>query len=257
MQNLGNHSPERYARQTILPHIGEAGQQRLLSSRIAIVGLGGLGCPAALYLAAAGIGQLIFIDDDRVSLHNLQRQVLYEEGDVGRLKVEAARETVLERNSGCQIDIVTEPLTADNSDELLRGTDIILDGTDNHQARQIMHNYATQTHTPWVYAAIGGFSALMSLFDARQPDNPCYACLHPDSDNAPTNCAETGVPGPLPGIIGTMQAMQAINCLLGIGTALTGRLLRFDATQLRWCESRLQRDPACPHHAPLAKAASK
>jgi molybdopterin/thiamine biosynthesis adenylyltransferase/rhodanese-related sulfurtransferase len=239
---------ERYSRHLLLPEIGAAGQLRLGKARIALVGAGGLGSPAALYLTAAGIGTLTLIDDDKVEKSNLQRQVLHADARVGMAKTESARMTLAALNPRVQVQTREERLRAANVEALIRAHDVVIDGADNFPTRYLLDAACRRLKIPLVYGAVHRFTGQVSVFDARRADSPCYRCLFPEppaAGEAP-NCAEAGVLGVLPGIIGLLQASEAIKLVLGIGTALVGRLLCFDALAATFRELRLPRDPDCP-----------
>jgi adenylyltransferase/sulfurtransferase len=237
---------ERYARQIILPEIGEAGQERLSQSSVLIVGLGGLGSPAALYLAASGIGRLALVEFDRVDPSNLHRQVLYAEADVEASKLEAAGRRLRAANSSLRLDLYPVALSAANARELIAGHDLVLDGTDNFGARYAINDACVLEGIPNVHAAVVGFEGQVTVL--AHPDGPCYRCLFPDPPLAGTvpGCAEAGVLGVLPGLLGVMQATEALKLLLGIGEPLVGRMMCVDALSTRFREVRLARDPGCP-----------
>ncbi|RDI97387.1 molybdopterin-synthase adenylyltransferase MoeB [Dyella solisilvae] len=239
---------ERYSRQLRLPQVGEEGQARLGQSRIALLGAGGLGAPAALYLAAAGVGQLTLIDDDVVERSNLHRQVIHADARVGMSKAESARITLAALNPRVRVDVRHERLQADNVERLLAGHDLVIDGADNFPARYLVSAASQRLRLPMVYGAVERFAGQVSVFDPRRADSPCYRCLFPEPPSAAEapNCSEAGVLGVLPGIVGLLQATEALKLLLGIGEPLVGRLLGFDALAMRFRETRLPRDPACP-----------
>jgi len=239
---------ERYSRHLLLPEIGAAGQVKLGQSRVALVGAGGLGSPAALYLAAAGVGQLTLIDDDVVDRSNLQRQVLHADERVGMAKTDSARITLSALNPRVDIRLERKRLLAANVEQLIGQHDVIIDGADNFPTRYLLDAACHRLTIPLVYGAVHRFTGQVSVFDARRGDSPCYRCLFPQPpapEDAP-NCAEAGVLGVLPGIIGLLQASEAMKLILGIGEPLIGRLLCFDALAARFRELRLPRDPACP-----------
>lgn len=238
---------ERYARQLVLPEVGPAGQARLAAARIALLGAGGLGAPVALYLAAAGIGHLTLIDDDRVERSNLQRQIIHADARIGLPKVESARIAIAALNPGVQVTASEERLCAANVETLLRGHDVVIDGADNFAARYLLDAACRRLCIPLVYGAVQGFAGQVSVFDARREDSPCYRCLFPRApaaDEAP-NCSQAGVLGVLPGTIGLLQASEALKLVLGIGQVLVGRLLCYDALEMRFRELQLRRDPDC------------
>jgi molybdopterin/thiamine biosynthesis adenylyltransferase/rhodanese-related sulfurtransferase len=246
--SLDTDAVERYARQLRLPQVGESGQLKLSQASVLLLGAGGLGAPAALYLAAAGVGRLTLVDDDRVERSNLHRQVIHADARVGMSKTESARMTLAALNPRIQIDLRNERLRADNVERLLNGHDLVIDGADNFPARYLLAAATRRLNMPMVYGAVERFTGQVSVFDPRRNDSPCYRCLFPEppvADDAP-NCSEAGVLGVLPGIVGLLQATEAMKLILGIGETLVGRLLSFDALGMRFRETRLPRDPACP-----------
>jgi sulfur-carrier protein adenylyltransferase/sulfurtransferase len=252
---LDSDAAERYSRQMLLPQVGEAGQAKLAAARVVVIGAGGLGAPALLYLAAAGVGQVTIIDDDRVERSNLHRQVVHADARVGMGKAESARMTLLALNPRIEVSVVAERLRAENVEALLRGHDVVVDGADNFATRYLLAAATRRLGVPMVYAAIERFTGQASVFDPRRDDSPCYRCLFPEPPSAADapNCAEAGVLGVLPGILGLVQATEAIKLLLGIGQPLVGRLLTYDALGMRFRELTLRRDPACPGCGPDAR----
>lgn len=245
---------ERYARHLSLPEVGLSGQRRLEAATVALVGAGGLGCPAAFYLAAAGIGRLRIADADRIERSNLQRQILHRESGLGRPKTDSAREALTALNPRVRIEPWAERITAANVEAFLDGTEVVIDGADNFAARYLLSDACVKLAKPLVYGAVERFQGQVSVFDAgrRRGQAPCYRCLFPappPPEFAP-NCAEAGVLGVLPGVIGLLQATEAIKLLLGLGEPLSGRLLHFDAKAMRFRETRLAPDPDCPVCAP-------
>jgi molybdopterin/thiamine biosynthesis adenylyltransferase/rhodanese-related sulfurtransferase len=240
---------DRYSRHLLLPQVGLAGQRRLAASRVLLVGAGGLGSPAAYYLAAAGVGSLRIVDDDRVERSNLQRQILHRESGIGAPKVASASEALQALNPRTRIEPVDARLGADNVVALLEGVDVVLDGADNFPTRYLLSDACVALAKPLVYGAVHRFEGQVSVFDAGRQRGvaPCYRCLFPDAprpEDAP-NCAEAGVLGVLPGIIGLLQATEALKLLLGIGEPLVGRLLHVEALGMRFRETRLRPDPSC------------
>jgi molybdopterin/thiamine biosynthesis adenylyltransferase/rhodanese-related sulfurtransferase len=240
---------ERYSRHLRLPQVGIAGQKALEQSRILLVGAGGLGSPAAFYLAAAGIGFLRLVDDDKVDRSNLQRQILHTDARIGMTKVESATQSLSALNPRVRIESVQARLNADNVESLLADVDVVIDGADNFPTRYLLSDACVQLGKPLVYGAVHRFEGQASVFDAgrHRGSAPCYRCLFPEAprpEDAP-NCAEAGVLGVLPGIIGLIQATEAIKLLLGLGQSLSGRLLHFDALAMRFRETRLAADPDC------------
>jgi molybdopterin/thiamine biosynthesis adenylyltransferase/rhodanese-related sulfurtransferase len=239
---------QRYARQLRLAQIGEAGQATLGSAKVVLLGAGGLGSPAALYLAAAGVGQLTLIDDDVVERSNLHRQIIHADARVGMAKTESARIALQALNPRVRIVIHNERLQADNVERLLAGHDVLVDGADNFPARYLLTAASLRLKLPMVYGAVERFSGQVSVFDPRREDSPCYRCLFPEpppAADAP-NCSEAGVLGVLPGVVGLLQATEALKLMLGLGESLVGRLLNFDALDMRFREIRLTRDPGLP-----------
>lgn len=245
---------DRYSRHLLLPQVGEAGQRRLLEARVLVLGAGGLGAPAAFYLAAAGVGHLRIADDDVVERSNLHRQIIHTDAGVGQPKVASARERLLALNPHIEVEAIQQRVTSDNIDGLMQSVDVVLDGSDNFPLRYLLNDACIKHATPLVYAAIERFDGQVSVFDAGRQRGvaPCYRCLFPEPpppEFAP-NCAEAGVLGVLPGLAGVMQATEVLKLLLGIGEPLVGRLLRFDALQMRFPETRVHADPDCPVCAP-------
>jgi molybdopterin/thiamine biosynthesis adenylyltransferase/rhodanese-related sulfurtransferase len=246
--SLDADSAERYARHLVLPEIGVAGQHTLAQARVALIGAGGLGAPASLYLAAAGVGRITLIDDDQVDRSNLQRQVVHTDARVGMAKTESARIALNALNPHVQIEALNQRLTAENVEALLRDHDVVIDGADNFPTRYLLSAASLRLKIPLVYGAVHRFSGQVSVFDPRRADSPCYRCLFPQPPSAAEapNCSEAGVLGVLPGIIGLLQASEALKLLLGIGESLVGRLLIHDALAGRFRELQLPRDPQCP-----------
>lgn len=239
---------ERYMRQIQLPQVGSEGQARLASASVAVLGAGGLGAPALLYLAGAGVGRIRVIDDDRVERSNLHRQVIHADARVGMVKTESARMSLLALNPRIDIEIRCERLVDSNADNLLDDCDVIVDGTDNFATRYVVSAASMRLRIPMVYGALERFSGQASVFDPRDADSPCYRCLFaqaPTGTAAP-NCSEAGVLGVLPGMVGLIQATETLKLILGLGQPLTGRLLNFDALSMRFHELKLPRDPRCP-----------
>jgi molybdopterin/thiamine biosynthesis adenylyltransferase/rhodanese-related sulfurtransferase len=236
----------RYGRHITVPLVGVGGQRRLKASRVLVVGAGGLGSPAALFLAAAGIGTLGLVDFDVVDVTNLHRQLLHGTADVGRPKLESAADRLQDVNPHVHLERYDTRLTAANAMEIMRGYDLVLDGTDNFATRYLVNDACVLLGIPNVYGSIFRFEGQASLFATR--DGPCYRCLYPEPPPPGTvpSCAEGGVIGVLPGLVGTIQATEAIKYILGIGESLAGRLLLVDALTMRFHDIRIQRDPMCP-----------
>lgn len=237
---------QRYARHIILPEVGEKGQQKLLKGRVLLVGVGGLGCPTALYLAAAGVGKVGLVDADVVDKSNLQRQVLFGESDVGRPKVEAARDKLLDLNS--TLDVVThyELLTSHNVFDVMDGYDIIVNGCDNFPTRYLVNDAAVMKNKPVVDGSIFRFEGQATVYVPGE--GPCYRCLYPapPPPGEVPSCAEGGVLGVLPGTVGLMQATEVVKMILGEGKSLVGRVLLYDAMEMKFRELKLRKDPECP-----------
>ncbi len=246
---------QRYSRHLLIPEVGSAGQSRLLASRVLLVGAGGLGSPAALYLAAAGVGTLGIVDFDVVDLSNLQRQVLHTSDRVGEKKVDSARRTINALNPDVTVVGHDEMLVADNVGALIAGYDVIVDGTDTFETRYLLNDAAVAAGIPVVHASVYRFEGQLSTFIPYE--GPCYRCLYPSPpppELAP-GCSVAGVLGVVPGIMGLLQANEVLKVLLGIGTTLAGRLVLFDALETEFTELRLRRDPACPVCSDAARAA--
>ena len=236
----------RFSRQIMLPEMDIAGQQRLVDATVLIVGMGGLGCPAAMYLAAAGVGHLIIADDDTVELTNLQRQIGHGQKDLGKVKVSSVQETLLGLNPDVKITALTSRLAGAELDSAVAAADVVVDATDNFTARFAINRSCVQARKPLVSGAAIRMEGQVAVFDSRKPASPCYQCLYTEGDDALTSCSQNGVMAPLVGIIGSVQAMETIKLLSGIGQTLAGRLLLLDATSMQWREMKLPRDPACP-----------
>ena len=236
----------RYSRQLMLPQLDWAGQQRLLQGRVLIIGMGGLGAPAALYLAAAGVGTLALVDDDQVELSNLQRQILHGDADIGRPKVESARDSLLRLNPELITELLAERLDGDALQAQVARADVVVDATDNFSSRFAINAACVATRTPLVSGAAIRFEGQLSVFDPRREDSPCYRCLYRDEGEQQQTCSENGVLAPVVGVIGSLQAVETIKLLSGIAEPLVGRLLIWDALSMEWRNMRLRKDPACP-----------
>jgi molybdopterin/thiamine biosynthesis adenylyltransferase len=236
----------RYSRHILLDEVGVEGQRRLLDSHALVLGAGGLGSPVALYLGTAGVGRITLIDHDAVDLTNLQRQIAHTLERVGRPKAESARDAVAAINP----DVLVRPLVlkadAQALDELVPQADVVIDCSDNFAARQMLNRACVAHGKPLVSGAAIRFDAQVTVFDPRRPDSPCYACVFPpDQEVEETACATMGVFAPLVGIVGAVQAAEALRLLMGVGTSLAGRMLMLDGRSMEWTEMRLRRDPAC------------
>jgi len=245
-ESLTGEQAQRYSRHLLIPEVGERGQHRLLASKVLLIGAGGLGSPAALYLAAAGVGTLGIVDSDTVDLTNLQRQILHTTDRIGRPKVESATETITALNPDVKVVAYPERLTAANIDRIIAGYDVIVDGADNFPTRYLLNDASIKHGIPVVHGSIYRFEGQLTVF--KPGAGPCYRCLFhqpPPPELAPS-CAEAGVLGVLPGIVGTLQANEALKLLLGIGEPLIGRYLLIDALDASFREVKLRRDTACP-----------
>src|SRR5436305_404692 len=237
----------RYSRHMIMPEVGAEGQSRLNAARVLCIGAGGLGSPAALYLAAAGVGKLGLVDFDDVDLSNLQRQILHGTKDVGRKKLDSARDRLHDANPNVEIETHECKFTSKNAREIVSGYDVVVDGSDNFPTRYLSNDVCVFAKTPNVYGSIFRFDGQTTVF-APHLGGPCYRCLFPEPPppGAVPSCAEAGVLGVLPGIVGTLQATEALKLILGIGESLAGRLIHFDALKMKFREFNLRRDPECP-----------
>jgi molybdopterin/thiamine biosynthesis adenylyltransferase len=245
MASLTDEQAERYSRQIVIPEIGPGGQARLREARVLIVGAGGLGSAIAYYLAAAGIGRIRVVDPDAVELSNLQRQILHDTDRIGMPKVDSAKERLERLNTDVQVEAHHAALTEENGAGLLAQCELALDGTDNYPARYLINELCAQAGKPYVHGSVFRFEGQASVFDARR--GPCYRCLYPAP---PTLCefpgpAEAGVLGTTPGVIGCVQATEAIKLILGVGEPLIGRLLVYDGLHMTFDEMSIAKDPAC------------
>lgn len=237
---------DRYARQIILPAFGGAGQAKLKASHVAVIGAGGIGCPAITYLAAAGVGKLTIIDHDHVELSNLHRQPLFTDVDVGAAKAGVAAAAARRINPHVDAVAVVKRLDDADAEALLAGANLILDGCDNFETRLAVNRASVALRIPLLSAAIGAFDGQVALYEGWRADRPCYACLvGSDPDREGINCAEAGVMGALAGMIGTMAALEAVRALTGWGQPLSGRLAIIDMLDRRWREVGIAKDPGC------------
>ena len=243
--NLSQEDQIRYGRHLVMPEVGEEGQQKLRNARVLIVGVGGLGSPAALYLAAAGVGTLGLVDFDTVELTNLQRQILFDSDSIGKSKLKTAWEKIRSLNEGVKVELHETRITSENAMKILEEYDVILDGTDRFPVRYLVNDACVLLGKPDVYGSVYRFDGHVSVFDSRR--GPCYRCLHPQPPppELQPNCAEGGVLGVLPGIIGTIQATEVIKLLLGKGNPLIGRVLMVDGLNMKMNELTLRKDPNC------------
>ncbi len=246
MFNFSNEQIERYSRHIILPEVGGMGQTKLLESRVLLIGAGGLGSPAGLYLAAAGVGTLGIIDQDVVDLSNLQRQILHGMRDIGRPKVESAKETIADINPDVKVISHTERLSSENALEIIGGYDLVVDGCDNFPTRYLINDACVMLGKPNLHGSIFQFEGQATVFYPGK--GPCYRCLYPmpPPPGMAPSCQEAGVFGVLPGIIGNIQAFETIKTLLDIGEPLIGRLLLFNGLTMEFKELKLRQDTECP-----------
>src|SRR5438093_8886331 len=244
---LGAEELQRYSRHLIMPEVTADGQRRLKAARVLCIGAGGLGSPAALYLAAAGVGRLGIVDFDRVDLTNLQRQILHGTKDIGRSKLESARDRLRDINPDIEVELHECRLSSENAVKIVADYDVIVDGSDNFATRYLSNDVCVFAGKPNIYGSVFRFEGQTTVF-APQLGGPCYRCLFPEPpppESVP-NCAQAGVLGVLPGIIGMLQTIEAIKLIVGIGEPLIGRLLHFDALKVKFRELNLRRDPECP-----------
>jgi len=253
-QSLTKEQQSRYSRHILVPEVGEAGQLKLLAAKVLLIGAGGLGSPNAFYLAAAGIGTLGIIDNDQVEESNLQRQIIHTLDRVGQYKADSAAKAIAGLNPDVNVVVYKERLTAENIERILPEYDLVVDGTDNFETRYLVNDFAVKYRKPVIHASILSFDGQLT---ALLPyEGPCYRCIYPDPPPAAMapNCSEAGVLGVLPGVIGLLQANEAIKLVLGIGNSLAGRFLLFDALEAEFTELKLRRDPncvACGEHADI------
>jgi molybdopterin/thiamine biosynthesis adenylyltransferase len=246
---------ERYLRHFVLPQVGETGQLKLRRASVLLVGAGGLGSPVALYLAAAGVGRIVLIDDDRVERSNLQRQVLHSEPAIGDLKVDSAHARLHELNPDIVVETRAARLARDNVDACIGDVDLVIDGSDNFPTRYLLNAACLRLARPLLYGAVERFSGQLGLFAPGRPQQPCYRCLFPEAPGpgeAP-DCAEAGVLGVMPGVIGTLQSVEALKLLLGVGESLLGQVLIFDALEMTFRKIRIPPDPECPDCGPAGR----
>jgi molybdopterin-synthase adenylyltransferase len=236
----------RYSRHLVLPEFGAAGQEKLAGATALLVGLGGLGSPAALYLAAAGIGRLLLNDFDRVDLSNLQRQLLYTEADLGTAKTTAAAAALAALNPACRLEALDGRLDAGALAAAVSRADVVLDGSDSFGTRFAVNAACVVAKTPLVSGAAIRYEGQLAVFDPRDPASPCYACLYEEGSEELENCRQNGVLAPLTGVIGSLMAVEAIKLITGVGKPLLGRLLRFDARSGELRYTKFEKDPACP-----------
>ena len=236
----------RYSKQIMLPQVDIEGQQKIMDATVLIIGMGGLGPPTALYLAAAGVGHLIIADFDQVELSNLQRQIIHQTRDIGDDKVNSAKNKLTELNPNIKITIANELIHTDNLPELIKGVDIVLDGTDNFDSRFEINQICVEHQKPLVSAAVVRFEGQVSVFKGHEKDQPCYQCLYSADGEENESCIDNGVLAPVAGLIGTIQALQAIKVILDLGDQLNGTLLLVDALDLSFRKVKIGKDKECP-----------
>jgi molybdopterin-synthase adenylyltransferase len=236
----------RYSRHILLPQIGIDGQQKLLDARVLVVGLGGLGSPVAMYLAASGVGHLVLADGDTVDLTNLQRQIVHTTNSIGQTKVASATQQLRALNPTVQVTGIARRLEGDELEQQVRLADAVVDGSDNFPTRFAVNAACVRTKTPLIAAAVTRFEGQVSVFRADQIDAPCYRCLYDDTDEVGEACAQFGVLAPVAGLVGCLQATETVKLLAGIGAPLAGRMLLLDALSMEWRTLTLRKDPGCP-----------
>ncbi len=235
----------RFSRQIMLPTMDVAGQQELVDATVLIVGMGGLGCPAAMYLSAAGVGHLVIADDDTVEITNLQRQIAHEQSNLGESKVSSAEATLKGLNPDVRITQIKNRLEGDLLEQAVVSADVVVDASDNFNTRFAVNQSCLKNKKPLVSGAAIRMEGQVAVFDSENPESPCYQCLYSECDDD-ASCSQNGVMAPLVGIIGSVQAMETIKLITGIGNSLVGRLLLLDAATMQWREMKLPRDPSCP-----------
>jgi len=243
---MNDHELLRYSKQIMLPQIDIEGQQKINDSTILIIGMGGLGSPTALYLAATGVGHIIIADFDQVELSNLQRQIIHSTSDIGDDKVNSAKSKLLELNPNITVTVVNEIMHSDNLASLIQDVDIVLDGTDNFESRFEINKSCVEHHKPLISAAVIRFEGQISVFRGYEVDQPCYQCLYSEQGDGRDSCVENGVLAPVAGLVGTIQALQAIKVLLGLGEQLCGELLLIDGLDLSFRKVKIVKDSECP-----------
>ena len=236
----------RYSRQMMLPEIDAEGQQRLADARVLIIGLGGLGSSSSVYLAAAGVGHLVLVDFDEVDISNLQRQIVHATKDIGRLKVDSAAEHLLELNPEIKVTKVDHKIENEELEEQVKSSTVVLDCSDNFQTRFAINDACVKYKTPLVSGAAIRFEAQVSVFDSRHEDSPCYRCLYGSEAEVEQSCTANGVISPLLGIVGSIQACEAMKIIMSLGETLEGRLLLLDVMHMEWHTAKLNKDPNCP-----------
>lgn len=236
----------QYSRQIMLPQFDIEGQEKICQATVLIVGLGGLGCPVAMYLAAAGVKKLILVDDDEVEVTNLQRQIAHDTSKLGMKKVASAADTIQRIAPQCELQLVSEKLSESNGQALVAAADIVLDCSDNFACRFLLNKLCVAEQKPLVSGAAIRMEGQVSVFDSRRPDSPCYRCLYDETGQEDLSCSTNGVLGPVVGVIGSIQALEALKTLADVRGVLVGRLLVMDALYMDWRSMKLKKDPNCP-----------
>ncbi|MEX2524982.1 MAG: molybdopterin-synthase adenylyltransferase MoeB [Gammaproteobacteria bacterium] len=236
----------RYSRQIMLPEIDAGGQMKLADATVLIIGLGGLGSAASIYLAAGGVGRLILVDFDTVDLSNLQRQILHTTANIGKAKTESAGEHLQQLNPNVELELIHHELKTGELDDYVARADVVIDATDNFRSRFALNEACVRKRTPLVSAAAIRFEGQISVFDAGNPDSPCYRCLYGEDSGIEETCTANGVLAPLLGIMGSIQAAECMKLIMGIGKPLIGELLLLDILHMEWHRARLPKDPGCP-----------
>ncbi len=235
----------RYSKHIMLPQVDVEGQQKIMDSTVLIIGMGGLGSPTALYLAASGVGHLVIADFDQVELSNLQRQIIHQTQDIGDDKVNSAKNKLIEINPNIEVTIANELIHTDNLSELIKNVDIVLDGTDNFESRFEINKVCVENKKPLISAAVVRFEGQVSVFKGHEKDQPCYQCLYSEEGEENERCIDNGVMAPVAGLIGTIQALQAIKVILELGNQLCGTLLLVDGLDLSFRKVKIGKDPKC------------
>lgn len=236
----------RYSRHILLPQLDINGQQALIDSHVMIIGLGGLGAPVSMYLAASGVGKLTLVDDDEVELSNLQRQIVHSQNDIGRAKVASAAETLQELNPDVSVQKIEQRLDKTALIAAVSGVDVLVDCSDNFATRFLLNEVSREQNVPLVSGAAIRFEAQVTVFDPRQAGSPCYRCLYEDKGELEQSCSESGVLAPMLAMVGGTQAVETLKLLTGVGDSLAGRLLLLDALSMQWREIKMKQDPDCP-----------
>lgn len=243
---MENEQLTRYNRHIMMHQVDYEGQQKLLDSRVLVLGAGGLGSPVAMYLASSGVGHIVISDFDKVELSNLQRQIVHSTADIGRYKVESAKETMQALNPDVQVTAIIKRLEDESLREQVKAADVVIDTTDNFLSRFALNRMCVEEKTPLVSGSVIRMEGQVTVFRADKPDSPCYHCLYKEGDELGETCTQNGVLAPAVGIIGSIQATETLKVLMGVGKDLSGRLLLMDAYSMEWRTLKLKKDPNCP-----------